>query len=81
MKSAQGFDASPGDLMVAAMNDPDYQNAAKVIPATGTLLGQPQPQGTNELVFELFLPSGARPAGARWPRTGPSPMLRRWNSS
>ena len=45
---------------------PDYQNAAKVIPATGTLLGQPLPQGTNELVFELFLPSSPRPAGG-WP--------------
>ena len=45
---------------------PDYQNASKFIPATGTLTGQPVPQSSNELVFELFLPSGPRPAGG-WP--------------
>jgi hypothetical protein len=45
---------------------PDYQNAAKVIPATPTLSGRPQPQGSNQLVFELFVPSGTKPAGG-WP--------------
>ena len=45
---------------------PDYQTAAKLIPATGTLSGRPQPQGSNELVFELFIPAGEKPAGG-WP--------------
>ena len=60
------FPGAVGRIAFGKFRSPDYQNAAKVIPATGTLLGQPQPQGTNELVFELFLPSGARPAGG-WP--------------
>ena len=45
---------------------PDYQNAAKLIPATPTLSGHPHPLGSNELVFELFVPSGDKPAGG-WP--------------
>ena len=60
------FQGAVGRIAFGKFRSPDYRNAAKVIPATGTLLGQPQPQDTNELVFELFLPSGARPAGG-WP--------------
>ena len=45
---------------------PDYQNALKVIPATGTQSGHPRPLGSNELVFELFVPAGEKPAGG-WP--------------
>ena len=44
----------------------DYETPAKYIPPTGTLTGQPQPQGRNDLVFQLFLPSGPKPAGG-WP--------------
>ena len=57
---------SVGRIAFGKFSSPDYQNAAKVIPATGTLTGHPAPQGSNELVFELFLPSGPRPAGG-WP--------------
>ena len=45
---------------------PDYQNAAKVIPATGTLTGRPQPLGSNNLIVQVFVPAGAKPAGG-WP--------------
>jgi hypothetical protein len=45
---------------------PDYQTAEKYIPATPTLLGQPKPQGSHELIVEVFLPSSPRPAGG-WP--------------
>ncbi len=45
---------------------PDYQTAAKVIPATGTLSGMPQPQGTNQLIVQMFIPAGAKPARG-WP--------------
>jgi hypothetical protein len=55
-----------GTVAFGKFSSPDYQNADKVIPATGTLTGQPAVQGTNELVFELFLPSGPQPAGG-WP--------------
>jgi Bacterial virulence factor lipase N-terminal len=55
-----------GRVAFGKFSSPDYQNAAKVIPATGTLTGHPVAQSTNELVFELFLPSGPRPANG-WP--------------
>lgn len=55
-----------GRIAFGKFRSPDYENAARVIPVTGTLTGHPVAQGTNELVFELFLPSGPRPAGG-WP--------------
>lgn len=55
-----------GQIAYGKFSSPDYQTAAKYIPATGTLSGQPQQQGTNELVFQLFLPAGPTPAGG-WP--------------
>jgi hypothetical protein len=45
---------------------PDYQTADKFFPPTSTLAGEPQPQGSRDLVFQLFLPAGPRPA-AGWP--------------
>lgn len=60
---------APGAVAAVAygrFTSPDYQTAAKVIPATGTLTGQPQPQGSNQLVVQVFLPAGAKPAGG-WP--------------
>lgn len=55
-----------GQVAYGSFVSPDYQNAAKVIPATGTLSGQPQPQGSHTLTFQLFVPAGAKPAGG-WP--------------
>jgi len=55
-----------GRVAFGKFSSPNYETAAQVIPATGTLTGHPVPQSSNELVFELFLPSGARPAGG-WP--------------
>ena len=55
-----------GAVAFGKFTSPDYQNASKVIPATGTLTGHPVAQGSNRLVFELFLPSGQRPASG-WP--------------
>jgi hypothetical protein len=45
---------------------PDYQTAAKVIPATGTLTGHPPSQGANDLIVQVFLPAGQKPVGG-WP--------------
>ncbi|MEW6705701.1 MAG: hypothetical protein AB1430_12700 [Pseudomonadota bacterium] len=45
---------------------PDYQTAAKYIPATPTLTGLPQPQGHNTLVVQVFVPNTPKPA-AGWP--------------
>ncbi len=45
---------------------PNYRTAAKVIPATGTLTGTPALQGSHDLVVQMFVPAGAKPAGG-WP--------------
>lgn len=55
-----------GRVAFGKFTSPDYENAAKVIPTTGTLTGHPAAQSSNELVFELFLPSGQQPVGG-WP--------------
>lgn len=55
-----------GQIAYGTFRSPDYQTAAKVIPASGTLTGWPQQQGSNALMFQLFVPAGARPA-AGWP--------------
>ena len=60
------FPGSVASVAFGKFRSPDYENAARVIPTTGTLTGQPVPQGHNDLVFELFLPSGPKPAGG-WP--------------
>lgn len=55
-----------GQIAYGRFSSPDYQNAAKVIPTTPTRAGWPQPQGTNSIALQLFLPSGPKPAGG-WP--------------
>lgn len=60
------FPGAVASVAFGKFRSPDYENAAKVIPSTGTLTGQPAPQGHNDLVFELFVPSGPKPAGG-WP--------------
>lgn len=55
-----------GRIAFGSFRSPDYMNAQRVIPATGTLLGRPAAQGSNELLVEMFLPSTPRPA-AGWP--------------
>jgi hypothetical protein len=55
-----------GTIAFGSYSSPDYETAAKIIPAVGTATGTPVPQGTNTVQFSLFLPAGARPAGG-WP--------------
>jgi hypothetical protein len=45
---------------------PDYQTSAQFIPPVGSLLGWPRAQGQKELVFQLFVPAGEKPASG-WP--------------
>jgi hypothetical protein len=59
----------PGSVVQVAFGSfasPDYETAAKVIPAVGTRTGVPAVQGTNQLQFTLFVPGGVEPAGG-WP--------------
>ncbi|MFY9510161.1 MAG: Ig-like domain-containing protein, partial [Rubrivivax sp.] len=55
-----------GQLAYGRFRSPDYATADKYIPPTGTLTGKPQPQGHNDLVVQVFLPAGNKPAGG-WP--------------
>jgi acetyl esterase/lipase len=55
-----------GHIAYGKFRSQDYLNAQRIIPATGTLTGMPQPTGSNELVLQLFLPAGPKPA-AGWP--------------
>jgi hypothetical protein len=55
-----------GQIAYGRYRSPNYAAAGQYIPATGTLTGMPQQQGSNDLVFQLFVPAGARPAGG-WP--------------
>ncbi len=57
---------SVGTIAFGAYDSPDYETAAKVIPAVGSATGTPVPQGVNRIQFNLFLPAGAAPAGG-WP--------------
>src|SRR5207244_1762431 len=55
-----------GQIAFGNFKSPDYETAAKYIPATGTRSGTPGAQGGNTIQFELFLPAGTKPAGG-WP--------------
>jgi hypothetical protein len=52
-----------GTIAYGTYTSPDYTNASKFIPVTGTLWGRPAVQGTNTLTVQLFLPASAKPAG------------------
>ena len=52
-----------GSVAYGTFDSPNYMNASKFIPAVGTLSGKPAVQGTEKLVFQLFLPSSPKPAG------------------
>jgi hypothetical protein len=56
-----------GTIAFGKYLSPDYMvHPGEFIPPVGTRTGSPQVQGTNEIYFNLYLPSGARPAGG-WP--------------
>ncbi|MCB2016719.1 MAG: Ig-like domain-containing protein [Hydrogenophaga sp.] len=55
-----------GQIAYGRYRAPNYLAAGQYIPATPTLAGHPQPQGSHDLVMQLFLPAGTKPAGG-WP--------------
>ena len=55
-----------GQIAYGRFRSPDYATAQKYFPATATRTGAPQPQGSNDLVVQVFLPAGNKPAGG-WP--------------
>ena len=64
------LDVVPGAVAQIAygkFSSPSYQAAGQYIPATPTgNSGRPLVQGSNDLVFQLFVPAGAKPVGG-WP--------------
>ncbi len=60
------YPGSVASVAFGSFSSPDYETAAKVIPAVGTRTGTPEPQGTNQVQFTLFVPGGVQPAGG-WP--------------
>lgn len=56
-----------GTIAFGKYNSPDYEvHPGEFIPPVGTRSGTPAVQGTNEIYFNLFLPSGPKP-DAGWP--------------
>ena len=55
-----------GTIAFGKYTSPDYETAGKFIPAVGTSTGVPAVQATNDIYFDLFLPSGTPPSGG-WP--------------
>lgn len=64
------LDIIPGAVETIAFGkyrSPDYEvHPGDFIPPAASRTGIPQAQGSNEIHFNLFLPSGAKPAGG-WP--------------
>jgi hypothetical protein len=56
-----------GQIAYGTFSSPSYQTAGQYIPAMATgRSGRPQVQGSKDLVFQLFVPAGVKPAGG-WP--------------
>src|SRR5206468_11400205 len=53
------FPGAVGQIAFGKYLSPDYETAGKFIPEVGTRSGTPKVQATNELFFNLFLPSGS----------------------
>jgi hypothetical protein len=66
MSALSIFPGSVGAIAFGSYASPNYENVARVIPATGTKQGTPVPQSMGEVQFTLFLPAGVTPSGG-WP--------------
>ena len=55
-----------GTVAYATYRSPEYLTPGKYIPPTPTLTGAPAPQGQADIVVQMFLPAGPKPAGG-WP--------------
>jgi hypothetical protein len=60
------FPGVVGQIAYGSFSSPDYETAGKYIPPTGTLTDVPQPQGSNTLIVQMFLPAAPKPANG-WP--------------
>jgi len=58
--------ATVGTVAYGKYSSPNYLTSDVFIPVTPTLAGQPSPQTSGDVVVQVFLPAGAKPAGG-WP--------------
>jgi len=63
MAALQAVPGAVEKIAYGTFDSPSYLNDAKYIPATPTRTGHPVPLRNEKLVFQLFLPSGPKPAG------------------
>lgn len=57
------FPGVVGTIAFGRYNSPDYEvHPGEFIPPIGTRTGRPAARGTNEIYFNLYLPSGPKPA-------------------
>lgn len=67
--SLAALELRPGTVAKIAYGryrSPRYLNANAFIPPTPTFSGTPQVQGSEDLIVQMFIPAGTRPAGG-WP--------------
>lgn len=55
-----------GQIAFGKYSSPDYETAEKFIPPVGTRRGSPIIEATNDIYFNLFLPTGTKPLSG-WP--------------
>ena len=55
-----------GTVAYGKYSSPDYLTPGKFMPVTPTLTGQPVPQASSDIIVQVFLPVGTKPAGG-WP--------------
>ncbi len=55
-----------GRIAYGKFSSPNYLDAGQAIPGTPTIWGRPASQGRSDLLLQLFVPSGPKPAGG-WP--------------
>ena len=60
------FPGAVAQIAYGTYSSPNYQVAGGYMPAVNSLSGAPRAQDNKELVFQLFVPSGEKPAGG-WP--------------
>jgi hypothetical protein len=61
------FPGVVGTIAFGKYTSPDYEaHPGEFIPPIGTRTGRPEVRGANEIYFNVYLPSGPKPA-AGWP--------------
>jgi hypothetical protein len=66
LQALQGIPGAVGSIAFGKFSAMNFETAGRFIPAVPTRTGVPAVQSTQDIYFNLFLPSGTRPANG-WP--------------